>query len=156
MKKNYIYNKIKLFNKTLIEDFNIKKPKIAISGLNPHAGENGLLGLEEKKYINPIIKKLKKENVNIYGPFSADTLFRKDNLKIYNSFICFYHDQALIPFKLLKGFNGINYTGSLDVIRISPDHGTAYGITNNKINNKSLLQCFQLIKTFIKNRSKID
>ncbi|PPR45937.1 MAG: 4-hydroxythreonine-4-phosphate dehydrogenase 2 [Alphaproteobacteria bacterium MarineAlpha5_Bin7] len=155
-KKNYIFDKIESFNKTLIKDFNIKKPRIAISGVNPHAGEEGIIGNEEKKYILPIIKKLKKNNINIIGPLSADSLFYKENLKKYDSFICFYHDQALIPFKILKGFNGINYTGSLNIIRISPDHGTAYDVTINEINNNSLYECFKNINFFINNRSKID
>ena len=140
----------------MIKDFNIKKPRIAISGVNPHAGEEGIIGNEEKKYILPIIKKLKKNNINIIGPLSADSLFYKENLKKYDSFICFYHDQALIPFKILKGFNGINYTGSLNIIRISPDHGTAYDVTINEINNNSLYECFKNINFFINNRSKID
>ena len=155
-KKDYIFEKIKLFNQTLTIDYNIKKPKIAISGINPHAGENGTIGKEEQKYILPIIKKLKKNNINVNGPFSADTLFSEENRKKYNSFICFYHDQALIPFKLIKKFNGINYTGSLNIIRISPDHGTGYNLKNNEIVLTSLFECFKKINYFIKNRSQID
>ena len=103
------------------------------------------------------MEKLLNNNVSIEGPFSADSLFFKNNLKRYDCFICNYHDQALIPFKIISGFNGINYTGSLDIIRVSPDHGTAYNLVGKNIANfESLLNCFKLINTFIKNRFKID
>ena len=156
-KKNYIFKKIILLLETLKIDFQIKSPKIIISGINPHAGENGDIGNEEILYIKPAIKKLSNKGISIDGPFSADSIFSKNNLKKYDCFICNYHDQALIPFKIISGFNGINYTGSLDIIRVSPDHGTAYDLVGkNKGNFTSLFNCFKLINTFTKNRSKID
>ena len=88
--------------------------------------------------------------------FSTDSMFNKTNRSLYDCFICTYHDQALIPFKLINEFNGINYTGSLEIIRISPDHGTGYGLSQKKIDSKSLYECFKKIKIFIKNRYKID
>ena len=97
-KKDFISNKIKKLISTLINDFSIKNPKIALAGLNPHAGENGTIGYEENKYIIPALKKLKNEKIIINGPFSADSLFAKKNIKHYDCFICCYHDQALIPF----------------------------------------------------------
>ncbi len=156
-KKNYIYKKIILLLETLKIDFQIKNPKIVISGINPHSGENGKIGNEEILYIKPAIKKLLMNNISIEGPFSTDSLFFKNYLKKYDCFICNYHDQALIPFKIISGFKGINYTGSLDIIRVSPDHGTAYNLVGKNIaNSESLLNCFKLINTFIKNRFKID
>ena len=96
------------------------------------------------------------EKILIDGPFAADSLFTKKNLIYYDCFVCCYHDQALIPFKILSQFNGVNYTGSLDYVRISPDHGTAYDIVNtNKAKTTSLLYCFKLIKKIIINRLKI-
>ena len=154
--KNFVSNKIKKLILTLKNDFSIRKPKIALAGLNPHAGEEGMIGYEEIKYIIPAIKKRKKEKICIDGPFSADSLFTKKNIKYYDCFICCYHDQALIPFKILSKFNGVNYTGSLDIIRISPDHGTAYDIVGmNKAKTNSLLYCFKLTKKIILNRLKI-
>lgn len=154
--KNFILNKIKKLILTLKKDFSIQNPRVALAGLNPHAGEKGIIGYEEKKYIIPSIKKLKKEKIFIDGPFSGDSLFTKKNMKYYDCFICCYHDQALIPFKILSEFSGINYTGSLDFVRVSPVHGTAYDIVGlNKANTNSLLNCFILTKKIIMNRLKI-
>ena len=140
-------------NNTLINDFNILNPKIAISGINPHAGENGTIGNEEIKYLNPIIKKLLRKKINIQGPFSADSMFNKSNRSIYDCFICTCHDQALIAFKIINDFKGVNFTGSLDIIRTSPDHGTAYDLVNTKkANISSLYQSFILADKIYKNR----
>lgn len=147
--KNQIYN----LNETLKKDFKINKPKIIISGINPHAGENGQLGSEEKEIITPIIKNLKKIGINIDGPVSADSMLIKKNLKKYNCFVYISHDQALIPFKYISQFTGVNYTGNLDIIRTSPDHGTAYDLKGTKyISDTSFLNCYKLIKTIYKNR----
>ncbi len=149
----FIYNQIKNINKILSKDFQIKDPKLAISGLNPHAGENGNIGYEEKKIIVPIINKIRKNNINIYGPFSADSILLNKNISLYDCFIFFYHDQALIPFKLISKFQGVNYTGNLKIIRVSPDHGTAYDLVGKKnVSHKSLLKCFKLIREIYKNR----
>ena len=150
-----IYQKIMLINNTLINDFNIQNPKIAISGINPHAGEKGTIGNEEIKYFKPIIKKLLIKKINIQGPFSADSMFNKKNRSLYDCFVCAFHDQALIAFKLINEFNGVNYTGSLDIIRTSPDHGTAYDIVNsNKANANSLYLSFKVADMIYKNRIK--
>ncbi len=155
--KYFLYNQIYNLNNTLIKDFNIKKPKILISGFNPHAGENGVLGNEEINYITPTIKKLNKEGVNILGPLSADSILIKKNLKNYDCFVFMYHDQALIPFKYISQFSGVNYTGNLDIIRTSPDHGTAYNLIGTKdISNKSFLNCYKLILKIYNNRKKND
>ena len=151
--KIFLGNQIRNLNKTLKIDFNISKPKIIISGLNPHAGENGELGNEEKKIIIPILKKLKKQGVSIYGPVSADSMLVKKNINKYDCFIYLYHDQALIPFKYISQFTGVNYTGNLDIIRTSPDHGTAYNLKGSKnISDNSFLNCYKLIKKIYKNR----
>ena len=151
--KKFIFNQILNLNNTLKKDFNISKPKLIISGLNPHAGENGKIGKEELTYILPTIKKLNKKGVQIDGPFSADSILIKNNLIKYNCFIFIYHDQALIPFKYISQFSGVNYTGNLSVIRTSPDHGTAYDLLKSKkFSNKSFMNCYKLVKKIYKNR----
>ena len=151
--KKFLYNQIYNLNKSLEFDLNIKKPNLIISGLNPHAGENGEIGKEEEKIINPVIEKLQKKGININGPFSADSLLIKDNLKKYDCFIFIYHDQALIPFKFISQFSGVNYTGNLSIIRTSPDHGTAYNLLgSNKFSNKSFINSYKLINKIYNNR----
>ena len=148
-----IYQKIYSLNKLLKNDFNILNPKLVICGINPHAGENGTLGNEEIMFLQPLIKKLINNNVNIQGPLSPDTIFATINRKKYDCFICIYHDQALIPFKLLTGFTGVNYTGSLDIIRTSPVHGTAYDLIDKKYaSDKSLHNAFILAEKIYQNR----
>ncbi len=150
---NAIYKKIISINSSLINEFNIPNPKIAISGINPHAGEKGTIGNEEIKYLKPIIKKLLKKKISINGPFPADSMFKMSNRSKFDCFICIYHDQALIAFKLINEFDGVNYTGSLDIIRTSPDHGTAYDIVNtNKGKINSLYQSFKLADKIYNNR----
>ena len=151
--KKFLFNQIYNLNKSLKLDFNIKKPKLVISGLNPHAGENGKLGTEEEQIISPVIKKLQKKDININGPFSADSLLIKNNIDKYDCFIFIYHDQALIPFKFISQFSGVNYTGNLNIIRTSPDHGTAYNLLgSNKISNKSFINSYKLINRIYNNR----
>ena len=154
-KKNFLKNQILNLYKTLKIDFNIKKPRLIISGLNPHAGENGKIGDEEIKYIKPVINKLLKKNINITGPYPADSMLLKERLKYYDSYIFMFHDQALIPFKMISKFSGINYTGNLSIIRLSPDHGTAYNLKGSKnISTVSLEKCFRLINKININRKK--
>tara|TARA_Y100001970_G_C14128895_1_gene800528 strand:+ start:406 stop:1380 length:975 start_codon:yes stop_codon:yes gene_type:complete len=151
--KKFLFNQIYNINNTLKVDFNIEKPKIIISGFNPHSGENGKIGKEEINFIIPVVSKLQRKNVNISGPYSADSVLISNNLSKYDCFIFIYHDQALIPFKYISQFSGVNYTGNLDIIRTSPDHGTAYNlIGSNDISNKSFINCYKLIKKIYKNR----
>ena len=151
--KKLIFNQIYNLNKSLKYDFNIKKPKLVISGLNPHAGENGQIGTEEKQTIYPVIRQLQKKDINITGPFSADSLLIKENIYKFDCFIFIYHDQALIPFKFISQFSGVNYTGNLNIIRTSPDHGTAYNLLgSNKISNKSFINSYKLISKIYNNR----
>ena len=155
LKKNYLFNKILSLNNTLKIDFNIKKPKIFISGLNPHSGENGQMGDEELILVKPVISKLKKIGINIFGPYSADSMLLNENANSVDCFVYLFHDQALIPFKYISKFSGVNYTGNLNIIRTSPDHGTAYNIKNIKnISSMSLQNCFKLTKRIYQNRIK--
>ena len=154
LKKNYFLTQISNLLKTLKIDFNIKDPKIIISGLNPHAGENGEIG-DEEIYINKLIKKLKNKKINITGTISADSMLLNNNN--YDCYVFMYHDQALIPFKYISKFSGVNYTGNLDVIRVSPDHGTAYNLKGTKdISYDSIKKCFILINKINKNRIKYN
>ena len=151
--KKFIFNQINNLYNCLKVDFKIKKPKLVISGFNPHAGENGKIGNEEVNYIIPVINKLKNKGINIEGPLSADSILIKKNLKKYNCYIFLFHDQALIPFKYISQFSGVNYTGNLNIIRTSPDHGTANKLVGSKnISSKSFINCFKLINKIYKNR----
>ena len=153
-RKNYIYNQIVSLNDSLKKDFNILEPRILISGINPHAGEKGLLGNEEKNILIPVLNILKSKKIKIEGPISGDSMLEKNNIFNYDCFLFVFHDQALIPFKYISEYKGVNYTGNLSVIRTSPDHGTAYNLVGTKkASNKSLLNCFKLIKLIKKNRS---
>ena len=137
-----IIKKTKQLNHSLKQDFSIQKPKIAVLGLNPHAGENGMLGIEDSTLIEPAIKKLNKEFLlDILGPFPADSFFTKDNLDKYDGILAMYHDQGLIPFKTLSFSKGVNFTGGLNIIRTSPVHGVAYDIVKeNTANEESFKQ----------------
>lgn len=131
-----IIKKTTLLNTCLVQDFGIRKPKIAILGLNPHAGEEGLLGDEEKNIITPTIKKLKEDGVMAFGPYPADSFFTNNNLKNFDGILSMYHDQGLTAFKTLSFDEGINYTAGLNIIRTSPVHGTAYEIAGKGIANE--------------------
>ena len=135
-------------------DFNVLKPKIAILGLNPHAGENGMLGEEEDKFISPAIKELQKLDILAYGPFPADSFFSDKNLSFFDGIIAMYHDQGLIPFKTTSFTQGVNFTAGLNIIRTSPVHGTAYEIAGKGIaNENSFRQAVFLACDIYKNRS---
>ncbi len=138
--KNLLELTISIAKESLVSLFNISKPRIIITGLNPHAGENGDIGDEEKKIIIPAINESKKkQNCFLEGPISADTAFSSEKRKIYDVAICMYHDQALIPIKTLDFFNGVNVTLGLDFIRTSPDHGTGFDIAGKNIANPDSL-----------------
>tara|TARA_B100000700_G_scaffold327624_1_gene442736 strand:- start:1252 stop:2304 length:1053 start_codon:yes stop_codon:yes gene_type:complete len=122
-------------NNTLLQDFGIRKPKIAVIGLNPHAGESGTLGDEENKIIIPAINKSKNNNVLAFGPYPADSFFTSSNLKRFDAILSMYHDQGLTPFKTLSFSEGVNYTSGLNIIRTSPVHGTAFDIAGKNVAN---------------------
>lgn len=131
-----VLTKITQLHTSLIKDFGIRKPKIAVLGLNPHAGENGSMGDEENTAIIPAITKA-KESMMIYGPYSADGFFGNHTQSQFDGVLAMYHDQGLIPFKTLAFNNGVNFTAGLDFIRTSPDHGTAYEIAGKQIADES-------------------
>lgn len=128
-----ICQKIRLLNRSLTEDFKIRKPKIAVLGLNPHAGEEGMLGKEETEIIKPAIETLKKENIFVFGPYPSDGLFGSGNNMKFDGILAMYHDQGLIPFKALVRNEGVNFTAGLPIIRTSPAHGTAYEIAGKNL-----------------------
>jgi len=123
-----INQKVRTINKSLIQDFNVVRPRIALLGLNPHSGDNGIIGNEEQHFITNTVKELFDENIIIYGPYSADAFFGSEQYKQFDAVVACYHDQGLIPFKAMNFGTGVNYTAGLDKIRTSPDHGTAYDI----------------------------
>ncbi len=123
----------------------IKDPRIAVAGLNPHAGESGIMGMEEKEAIIPAIEKAKEEDINVSGPYPPDVVFHKALNKECDMVVCMYHDQGLIPFKMLAFETGVNVTVGLPVIRTSPDHGTAFDIAwKNKANPSSMIEAIKL------------
>ena len=125
--------KTKKLNTSLIKDFGIRLPKIAVLGLNPHAGENGLLGGEENESIIPALKKLKEEGIMAFGPYPADSFFTSKNLENFDGILSMYHDQGLTAFKTLSFSDGVKFTAGLNIIRTSPVHGTAYEIAGQGI-----------------------
>ncbi len=153
-KYNIIINKIESLSSTLKKDFKIKNAKIIMAGINPHAGEDGTISNDDQKYLNPIIKKLKNKKINITGPVSGDSIINNDNLKKYDVFLFTFHDQALIPFKIISNYEGVNFTSGLNVIRTSPSHGTAENLIGKKLaSSKGILNCFKLINFIYKNRN---
>jgi 4-hydroxythreonine-4-phosphate dehydrogenase len=128
-----ITQKIETINLSLKQDFNINKPKIAILGLNPHAGDSGIIGNEEETIMKPAIKKLFEKGIFAFGPYSADGFFGSGQYEKFDAVIASYHDQGLIPFKTLSFGMGVNYTAGLNKIRTSPDHGTAYEIAGKGV-----------------------
>ncbi len=131
--KELICRKIEILQSSLQKDFGIKKPKIAILGLNPHAGEDGMLGTEEKEVIFPAIEAMQEKGVIVYGPYPSDGFFGSSSFKKFDGILATYHDQGLTPFKTLVAGAGVNFTAGLPIVRTSPDHGTGYDITGKGI-----------------------
>lgn len=123
-----IVRKIETIRKSLIQDFSIIKPKIAVLGLNPHCGDGGVIGKEDDLVLKPVLKKIFDEGTMVFGPFPADGFFGSGQYEKYDAVVATYHDQGLIPFKTLSFGKGVNYTAGLNKVRTSPDHGTAYDI----------------------------
>ncbi len=123
-----IIQKVKLMESSLRRDFNLPRPLIAVLGLNPHSGDSGLLGKEEQEVILPAINALRDEGMMVEGPYPADGFFGSLTYRRFNGTIAMYHDQGMIPFKLMTGFGGVNFTAGMPLVRTSPDHGVAYDI----------------------------
>ena len=123
-----IRNKIKIIEQSLKKDFGILKPKIALLGINPHSGDNGVIGKEDDEVLRPVIAEIKEEGKLVFGPYAADSFFGSGNHSNFDAILAAYHDQGLIPFKTLSFGRGVNFTAGLSHVRTSPDHGTAYEI----------------------------
>ena len=151
--KEKIKKQIKILNQCLIEDFQIERPKIAVLGLNPHAGDGGAIGNEEIEIIEPAIRELFENGILAFGPFPADSFFQPNKYKNYDAVLAMYHDQGLAPFKTLAYEEGVNFTAGLPFIRTSPDHGVAYDIAGKNIADEQSFSeaIFMAIKIF-KNR----
>lgn len=148
--KEAIVSKLSIIHKSLQRDFGIDKPKIAVLGLNPHAGDEGLIGNEEETIIRPAIKEAKNNNLLVIGPYSADAFFARRSYERFDAVLAMYHDQGLIPFKALAAGDGVNYTAGLPMVRTSPDHGVAFDIAGKgKADNASFLtaifECIDII-----------
>ena len=151
--KEKLRSKLNILEKTLRQDFNIGKPRIAVLGLNPHAGEGGLLGSEEQDVIIPLIRELKEKGKLIFGPLPADGFFGTRQQEKFDGILAMYHDQGLIPFKSLAFESGVNYTAGLPVVRTSPDHGTAYDIAGkNLASEQSMREALYLACDIIRRR----
>lgn len=147
-----ILRKLTLLNKTLQNDFSIRRPRIAVLALNPHAGDNGLLGTEEQTIIKPAIDKAMEQGIMAFGPYSADGFFGSGKYTHFDAVLGMYHDQGLIPFKSLD-MNGVNYTAGLDIIRTSPDHGTAYDLAGkNQADSTSFSHALYMALDLLKTR----
>ena len=150
-----IIDKLKVFHRSLSNDFNTPKAQIAVLGLNPHAGDNGLIGKEEEEIIKEAIQKAKKMGIRAEGPYPADGFFGSLTYRKFDGVLAMYHDQGLIPFKLMAGFRGVNYTAGMPFIRTSPDHGVAYDIAGTgKGDPESFRQAFYLAMDLYYNREE--
>jgi 4-hydroxythreonine-4-phosphate dehydrogenase len=126
--KDSVLNKLRILNRSLLVDFRITHPRIAVFGLNPHAGDEGLLGEEEQKEIIPAVEAARAEGLSVFGPFPADGFFGAGMYTKFDAVLAMYHDQGLIPFKAMTADGGVNFTAGLPIVRTSPSHGTAFDI----------------------------
>jgi 4-hydroxythreonine-4-phosphate dehydrogenase len=152
-----IIGKIETIYNSLIVDFKVNKPKIAVLGINPHAGDNGVIGKEDDEVLRPTLAKIRESGKLVYGPYSADSFFGSNNYKNFDAVVASYHDQGLIPFKTITFGQGVNYTAGLNKVRTSPDHGTAYEIAGKGQADESSFKeaVFMALKIY-KNRKEFD
>lgn len=151
-----ILKKLRILNKSLVYDFGSTNPKIAVLSLNPHAGDHGLTGNEESEIIAPAISKAFDEKINTFGPFPADGFFGAGKYRQFDAVLALYHDQGMIPFKLLSMDEGVNYTAGLPVVRTSPAHGTAYELAGkNQSSGQSFRNAVYLALDILKNRQNL-
>jgi 4-hydroxythreonine-4-phosphate dehydrogenase len=147
-----IQKKVDIIYNTLKQDFGISKPKIAVLGINPHVGDNGVIGVEDDEVLKPTLEKIRNAGKLVFGPYAADSFFASSNYKNFDAILAAYHDQGLIPFKTLSFGQGVNFTAGLNKVRTSPDHGTAYEIAGkNKADYNSFKEAvftgIQIFKT---------
>ena len=155
--EDLILRKIRILHKSLVRDFAIEKPKIALLGMNPHAGDEGLIGEEEKNTIIPAINKANEEDILTFGPYPADGLFGTPNYRKFDGILAMYHDQGMLPFKALAFNSGVNYTAGLPIIRTSPAHGTAYEIAGKGLASpESFREAVYLACDIYRNRTEYD
>ena len=151
LNESLILKKIESIHHSLKTDFAIRAPKIAVLGINPHTGDNGVIGTEDDTLLRPVLEKIKATGKLVFGPYAADSFFGTNNYQNFDAIVATYHDQGLIPFKTLTFGNGVNYTAGLNKVRTSPDHGTAYdiagkGIANNDSFKESIFMGMQIFK----------
>jgi 4-hydroxythreonine-4-phosphate dehydrogenase len=152
-----ILTKLRILNDALLKDFGIRKPRIAVLGLNPHAGEEGMLGYEEKEVIIPAIEQAREDRYTVFGPFPADGFFGSGDFTRFDGVLAMYHDQGLIPFKTLIPEEGINYTAGLPIIRTSPAHGTAFEIAgSNQARHGSFRRALYMACDIYRNRIQYE
>ncbi len=152
--KELVYQKLEILHNTLKQDFALDNPTIAVLSLNPHAGDNGLIGQEEKEVLRPTIELAFQNHINAFGPFPSDGFFATAAYRKFDAVLAMYHDQGMIPFKFLAA-DGVNYTAGLPIVRTSPAHGTAYDIAGkNKANSQSMRNAIYLAVDILKNRRR--
>lgn len=149
--KENIMSKLLLMKESLVKDFGIDKPRIAVLGLNPHAGDEGLIGDEEIKQITPAIQQARSNGMLCFGPYSADAFFARGMYQQFDAVLAMYHDQGLIPFKSLATGEGINFTAGLPIVRTSPDHGTAFDIAGKNLADpasfrQAIFSCLEIME----------
>lgn len=153
--KELVYSKIRVMSNALRTDFGIRKPRIAVLGLNPHAGDNGLVGNEDEQVIKPAVERANSEGMVAMGPYPADGFFGAEGFTRFDGILAMYHDQGLIPFKAMNFDTGVNYTAGLPIVRTSPAHGTAYDLTGrNLANASSFRQAMYLAIDILKHRAE--
>ena len=155
LNKNLIEFRIREVFKSLFNDFGIKRPKVAVLSIDPHVGDQGVIGNDDQNLLKPVLDKLKAESYDVKGPFASDSFFGSKLYKNFDAIVATYHDQGLIPFKTLTFGKGVNFTAGLDIVRTSPDHGTAYDISGKNIANYDSFKSaiFTSIE-IVKNRGK--
>ncbi|WP_024768391.1 4-hydroxythreonine-4-phosphate dehydrogenase PdxA [Aquimarina macrocephali] len=152
-----IEQKIDTIHHALKQDFGISKPKIAVLGINPHSGDNGVIGKEDEDVLKPTIQKINESGILVYGPYAADSFFGSNNYKAFDAVVASYHDQGLIPFKTLSFGKGVNYTAGLHKVRTSPDHGTAFEIAGkDQADNSSFKEAVFAALRIFKNRNEYN
>jgi len=153
--KEKIESKLRLIELSLRKDFGITKPRIAVLGLNPHAGDGGLIGTEDELIIKPVVTDLRNKGKMVFGPFPSDGFFGTHQYTKYDAVLAMYHDQGLVPFKLMAFEDGVNFTAGLSVVRTSPDHGTAYALAGkNQASENSMREAIYRACDIFKRRSE--